>query len=210
MKTPAIVDLATQYNSALYIDPSVRNSVLNQDGDIADVGYQSDKLNTNVTNAVTYAYDNYTKIDDFGFDAERDGSGSVYCSAGVLDDIICVGGDRFLIEFDFELVSGNYPSFNFVSSYNSSAARSNVELAVAGRNRKILTASLSDTMAVSFNVLSVLTRFEIRNISVKKIGDTVAEIIDLSGNSTFTQATAENQGGLSEDGGILMAQGEEK
>lgn len=126
----------------------------------------------NVSTCVNLNYISFGSATPTGFDAASNGTG--IHEAGTVDEIILVAGQEYSVVFDMVLNSGTAPKYDLLESLGgSSVTVEGEQTASAGTNTFKFTARKTTTAALGFKNYSTSTSFDITNIAVKAVPDTV-------------------------------------
>jgi hypothetical protein len=118
---------------------------------------------------VTYPYDSFINNGRYRFSAVSNGTKT--CLAGTLDSAFSVtNAEKYLVEFDLKLNSGQAPSILFRTAVSGGgAAISNTVVGAAGRNSIVLTITSTDSTAGLGVSNSTATDYEISGLTIRRI-----------------------------------------
>jgi hypothetical protein len=131
----------------------------------------------NVSNCANFGpqpYDTFDGVSATGFHAVTDGSGTA--RGGTADEIVFELGKKYTISFDYVLASGTNATIYIADTHSGTAVSSMAATALTGSGHYsyTITVTAPATGVVSWYLGVVASEFTISNLSVIKVGATLA------------------------------------
>lgn len=122
-----------------------------------------------VSDCVNSSYTSFVSKGRYGFSAVSDDN-TINAHCGTEDELTVLLGEKYLIEFDLKLNSGNFPDVAFYKEFGS-GLNSNRESVYEGRNSIVLTIIISQVNVISFRAGLITTDYEISGLTIRRIYD---------------------------------------